>query len=359
MRGKLLNISLFLLLICIGFGIAFFAINSSPKTVEKILENRNVTITDTGIAAAVDKIYDSVVLVKVSSGRTSGFGSGFVYKVDDKTAYIITNHHVIEDATKVTVEFMDSDKEYSATIVGSDEYADVAVIKIDAPEGVKTVTIGNVDDLELGDTVFTVGTPVETTYKGTVTRGIVSGKQRLIPIAVKSSYSYDYLMAAIQTDATINGGNSGGPLCNANGEVIGINTMKLASSQIEGMSFAISIDQVIEVIDDILKDGKVDRPYVGVSIYELSTARYALRGNVNIPDDAEGIYVVEVEKNSPGEKAGIKSGDIITGIENDKVTSMAEFKYYLYKNKPKNKVKVTVLRDGKEKTLNVELGTSE
>lgn len=357
MRTKLLNFCMILVALLVGAGIMFGFINYKlePKTVEKILENRNVTITDTGIAEAVDKMYDSVVLVNVSSNRSSGFGSGWIYKIDGDTTYIITNHHVINGATKITVEALKEDKEYEATLVGSDAFDDIAVIKIKTVDKFKESNIGDLSKLSLGDTVFTIGTPIEKTYKGTVTRGIISGVERLVPVAIESNYVYDYLMRAIQTDATINSGNSGGPLCNVNGEVIGINTMKLASTTTENMSFAISIDEVIPLIDEIIKNGKVERPYVGISTTDLNSARYQFGNNVNISEDAEGIFVVDVEKNSPADKAGFKSNDIITKIEDTKITSLAEFKYYLFKNKPKNKIKITVLRNGKETVLEVEL----
>ena len=358
MRNKILSVCIFLLCIVLGAGIMWGIINIEPRTVEKILENRNVTITDTGIAEAVDKIYNSVVVVHVSNNTSSGYGSGFIYKIDGDTTYIVTNHHVIENSKKIEIEFMDDELgKVEGTLVGSDAFTDVAVVKIKTIEGLKTVEIGSVDKLNLGDTVFTVGTPVDVTFKGTITRGVVSGVERLVPINVQNSYIYDYLMRAIQTDATINNGNSGGPLCNANGEVIGINTMKMASVVLENMGFAVVIDEALPLIEEIISTGKVDRPYVGVSTYELSSAKYLLGRDANISDDVTGIYVAEVEKDSPADKGGLKSKDIITKIEDTKITSMAEFKYYLYQNKPKNKVKLTIIRDGKEKEVSIELAS--
>ena len=356
MRKRLINLFLIVLAVffcaCIMWGIK----NTQPKTIEKVL--KNITVTDNGIAEAVDVVYNLVVVVKVSSRTSSGFGSGFIYKVDGDTTYIVTTHHVIEDGTKFSIIFMDDDmEEVSAEVVGSDEYTDVAVLKIKTIEGLEPVKIGSVDDLSLGDTVFTIGTPVKLTFKGTVTRGIVSGVERLVPISVNSNYTYDYLMRAIQTDAPINNGNSGGPLCNENGEVIGINTMKIASEVLENMGFAIVIDEAVPLINEIIETGKVDRPYVGITSYEVSAAKYVMGKEANIPEGTKGIYVVEVEKKSPADKGGIKAEDIIVKIEGTQITSMAEFKYYLYRNKPKNKITITVLRDGKEKDLSIELAS--
>lgn len=329
-----------------------------PITIETIKENKNVTITDTGLSEAVDKVYDSVVVVHVETKKTSGFGSGFVYKIEDDYAYILTNHHVIDSATTVTVEFMD-DVEVNAEIVGSDEYADIAVLKIEKVDGIKAVELGKSEDMKLGDTVFAIGTPIDLSYKGTVTRGIVSGLNRLVSVSVESNYTDDYIMKAIQIDAPINSGNSGGPLCNANGEVIGINTMKIASSTTENIGFSIPIEDALEYANEILENGKVERPYLGLAVYELSAARYIIGFKLDIDDDIEGIYIDSVSKNSPAEEAGLKAGDVLVKIGEHDITSVSEFRYALYKYKPGEKVKVDVIRNGKTKTFTVELELSD
>ena len=354
MRNRVLSFCIIVLSLILGAALMWGIVNIEPKTVEKILENRNVTITDTGLAEAVDKIYDSVVVVKVGNG----FGSGFIYRVDGDNTYIVTNHHVIESTKEVTIEFNNNEwEDVKGTVIGSDAFTDVAVIKIKSFDGLKAVEIGSVDKLNLGDTVFTVGTPVYLYLKGTITRGIVSGVERLMPINVQNSYIDDYLMRAIQTDAPINSGNSGGPLCNANGEVIGINTMKLLNITYDNMGFAVVIDEAVPLIEEIIQNGKVERPYVGISTYDMSTAKYILGKDNNIPDDIEGIYIAEVEKDSPADKGGLKEKDIIVGIEGIKTRTMAEFKYYLFQNKPKNKVKIKVYRDGKEVECTIELAS--
>ena len=325
-----------------------------PITIETIKENKNVTITDTGLSEAVGKVYDSVVVVHVETKRSSGFGSGFVYKVDDDNAYVLTNHHVIDNASNITVEFMD-DVEVKATVVGSDVYADIAVLKIEKVDGIKAVELGKSEDMKLGDTVFAIGTPIDFSYKGTVTRGIVSGLNRLVSISIESNYTDDYIMKAIQIDAPINSGNSGGPLCNANGEVIGVNTMKIASSTTENIGFSIPIEDALDYAKEITEKGKVERPYLGIAVYELSAAKYIIGFDLKIDDDVEGIYIDSVAKNSPAEKAGLKQGDVLVKLGDYDVTSMSEFRYTLYKYKPKDKVKVEVIRDGKTKTITVEL----
>lgn len=302
--------------------------------------NKNVTINDTGIADAVDKVYDSVVVVENHvGGRVQATGSGFVYESDNKYGYILTNSHVLTNATEAYVAFTDNEK-VKAELVGIDDFSDVAVLKV-AKKYVKQVAImGKNNDMRVGDTTFAIGAPLDSkTYSWSVTRGILSGKDRL----VSSGTSY---MTVLQTDTPINSGNSGGPLCNANGEVIGITNMKLASDQIEGMGFAIPIETALEYADQYVSGKEVRRPYIGVSIYDSVTSFFS----------QESYVVVEsVEKNSPADKAGIRAGDIIIKIDGEEVENSSHFKYKLYSHEIGDKVKITVNRNNKEKTLTVEL----
>lgn len=355
MRQKSLNFLSVIIAFLLGVG-AFFVYNEYVPEEKKLVENRHVTVTDTGISEAVDKVYDSVVIVHVEAGKNSGWGSGFVYHIDKDKAYLLTNHHVIENANSITVEFMD-ETQVKAKLVGSDKYADIAVLEIEAIDGLKVVEIGKTEELNLGDTVFTVGTPVSLDYKGSVTRGIVSGLDRLVSISVENNYSDDYIMKAIQVDAPINSGNSGGPLCNANGEVIGINTMKIASTTIDNMGFSIPIEDALNYAAELEQNGKIERPFLGLEMYELETARYYY--NISLPAEVDGLYVESVNKNSPASKAGFKNGDIIIKFNKKDITSFKDFKYELYKFKPNEKAEVEIIRDGKNKTLTVTLGKSE
>ena len=302
--------------------------------------NKNVTVDDTGIADSVSKVYDSVVVVEnYVNGKLFATGSGFVYNTDNKYGYILTNSHVLSNATEAYVRFTDKEK-VKVELVGSDEFSDVAVLKV-AKKYVKQVAItGKNSDMRIGDTTFAIGAPLDSdTYSWSVTRGVLSGKDRV----VSSSTSY---MTVLQTDTPINSGNSGGPLCNANGEVIGITNMKLASDQIEGMGFAIPIETALEYAEQFVSGKEVRHPYIGVAIYDGTTSFFG--GDVNV-------VIESVEKNSPADKAGIKAGDIITEVEGEKVENSAYFKYKLYSYKVGDKVKITVTRDGKEKTFTVKL----
>jgi len=314
---------------------------------------REVTISDTGISESVDKVYDSVVVVEsYVKKQLYATGTGFVYKTDDASGYILTNSHVIEGADEVKVVFTNNKRE-EVDIVGSDSYSDIALLGIDKDKIVSVAEIGNSEDLKLGDTTFAVGSPLDSeTYAWTVTRGILSGKNRTVAVS-SSGNKYaasTSVMQVLQTDAAINSGNSGGPLCNSNGQVIGITNMKLASSTVEGMGFAIPIEIAVKYADKFISGEKVSYPYIGVTIYDaVPTYRNP---------DASGVYVEMVEKNSPADRAGLKSGDKILKVNKADISDSSFFKYELYKYNIGDKIEITVERNGKEKVLTVTLGSS-
>lgn len=313
----------------------------TPKTeiIEKTISE--VQITDSGISDAVSKVYDAVgVIQNYRNNKLYATGSGFVFKIDTDKAYILTNHHVIEKATEVY--FVSTDKEkIKAEIVGSDEYADIAVLSIDATKVNKIAEIGNSKDLRIGDTLFTVGAPVDSDiYFQSVTRGVLSGKDRLIEIETTNKNTI--IMQVLQTDAAINSGNSGGPLCNSNGEVIGINSSKLQSSNIEGMGFAIPIETALEYANKFINKEEIIRPHLGVSTY-------------NPYSNIEGTYIYNVEPNSIAANAGLQKGDIITKINDVEVSSSAYLKYELYKYKVGDTIKITYERNSIESTIDVTL----
>ena len=328
------------------FGI-FYKFYLKNLVVETTKVQKDVTITDSGIADAVDKVYNSVVVIEnYINDRVVSSGTGFVFKTDDSYGYILTNYHVVSDSKKIVVTFTNENK-IEASLIGADEYSDIAVLRVNKSNVISVAEIGKADNLRVGDTTFTVGAPLDSSvYSWTVTRGILSGKNRLVEVTINNSNS---VMEVLQTDAAINSGNSGGPLCNSNGEVVGITNMKIASSTIEGMGFAIPIDNAIKTANDLI-DGKiVSRPYLGVSIYDASN---------NIFSNNTGIYVENVQKNSVAEKAGIEIGDKILKVNNESVSSTAQFRYQLYKYNAGDKITLTIERNGKEKKISVTLGSA-
>lgn len=362
-KGKNISqkIVTYLVVFFVGCLAMYAVIYFFPTTITEsvIKEDKQVTITDTGIAEAVEKIYDAVVVVSTySNDRYIASGTGFVYKKDGNNYYLLTNYHVIEDGNHVTVTFTDGSV-VETEIVGFDKYQDIAVLSIESKEDYKVAEIGNNEETRVGDTTFAVGAPLDNAYSWTVTRGIISGKDRMVEVSLDSSNTSDYVMKTLQTDAAINSGNSGGPLCNANGEVIGITSLKLVSNGVEGMGFAIPIEDAISKAEGIINGDISDYPYLGVSMLDFANAYYtqyySIIRNSNLDS---GVIVTSVEKNSPAAKGGIEANDIIISIEGKEVSSTAYLKYYLYQYNIGDTIKIVVYRDGKEVTLNITLGSS-
>lgn len=315
---------------------------------------KNVTINDTGLGDAVEKVYDAVVVVSnYRDNKLYSSGTGFVYMKDDKKAYILTNNHVISKGNKVTVTFTNGEV-IETEVVGSDELSDIAVLSVDNKEEIVVAELGKSESLRVGDTSFAVGAPLNSVYSWTVTRGIVSGKDRMVEV---SSDDGDYVMKVLQTDAAINEGNSGGPLCNANGEVIGINSLKLVDESVEGMGFAIPIEIALDYAENIREGKTVSQPFVGISMLNVTDAYYDPRYYSKLAknDITSGVIVYDVQKDSPADKAGLVSGDIIIKINDDDVKSIGYFRYYLYSYGAGDKITITYIRDGKEKTATVTL----
>ncbi|MBD8924243.1 PDZ domain-containing protein [bacterium] len=357
------NIVSYIMVLFIGalimYAVVYFFPTSITENVTKL--EKDVTVTDTGIADAVEKVYDSVVIVSTYKDNVySASGTGFVYQKEDNKYYILTNHHVIDGGNKVTVTFTDG-KVLETKVVGSDQYADIAVLSLETKEDVKIAPIGKSESTRVGDTSFAVGAPLDSAYSWTVTRGIVSGKDRMVEVSLDKSSQNDYVMKVLQTDAAINSGNSGGPLCNSNGEVIGITSLKLVSSGVEGMGFAIPIENAIKKAEQIIKGETANYPYIGISMLDLSKAYYSYQYYDLIKESnlSSGVIVVDVEKGSPASKAGLKSNDIITNINGEEVKNVAYLRYYLYQNNINDEIKLTIFRDGKKQDITVKLGTNK
>jgi serine protease Do len=269
-----------------------------------------------------------------------GLGSGFIV---DSTGYILTNNHVVSDSDKVIVKLAKG-AEYTAKVVGTDVPTDLAVVKIDAGE-LPTLELGDSDKLKVGQWVIAIGNPFGLT--STVTVGVVSAKGRE-GIGIEDYEDF------IQTDAAINMGNSGGPLLNARGKVIGINTAIVGgnSGGSIGIGFAIPSNMAKVVYQQLKEKGKVTRGYVGIVIQQLTPD---LAKHFNITGE-KGILISEVTKDSPAEKAGLKRGDVITKLNNKQVDDIAEFRNNIAMKMPGTKVELTVIRDGKEENVPVVIG---
>ena len=367
-KENLKNIFLVVFSVVMG-GVIMFALLKWTPLINDVLGNSGgnvVTRNDTqvyeknSLAAAVDKIYDAVAMVSAYQNDTLiSTGSAFVYKTDNNYGYLLTNYHVVEGADSITLTMSD-DTEAEATVLGGDEYLDLAVLRVDKSNVSMVANIGNSEDMSLGDTVFTVGTPMGEEYRGTVTSGILSGKDRMVSVSVSNSNSNDWVMRVLQFDASINPGNSGGPLLNANGEVIGICSLKLVDDEIEGMGFAIPIEYAMNHIESLESGEEIEWPVLGVSMINVSDTAGLYRNGIMIDRNiTEGVVVVQAERGSGAHDAGLTTGDVIIKIDGKEVENSAYLRYELYQHQAGDTIKITYIRDGKENTVDVKLSASE
>lgn len=347
-------------LIAIGAAGMYGVIKLMPGTTIVNKLEKEVTVNEQGIADAVEKVYDSVVVVEnLKGGELQATGTGFIFKKSDNKYYVMTNYHVINGASSVKIQ-LTNNKELNVEVLGGDSYSDIAILAFESKDDYSIAEIGSSTDARVGDTTFAVGAPVDsTTYSWSVTRGIVSGKDRMVKVTTSSqTSSSDYIMKVLQTDAAINSGNSGGPLCNSNGQVIGITNMKLISnstSNIEGMGFAIPIEDAIDFANKIINGEDITRPTLGVSMLDISSTGLAYY-NISVPDNVtNGVVIMSVSKNSAAEEGGLKKGDVILEIDNVKVTSSALLKYELYRHNIGDEITLKINRNGFEKTLKIKL----
>ena len=324
--------------------------------VETVKSEVNITESDT-VAPAVDKIYDAVVTVENYTNVLQSLGTGFVYKTDDTYGYILTNNHVITGASSIKL-LNNKGETAEATVLGSDIYVDLAVLRVKKEFVMKVATIGTSSDIKIGDTVLTVGTPIDLEYAGTVTKGIISATNRTV--SVNTNKSNPYMMDVIQTTASINPGNSGGPLVNINGEVIGINTLKLVDDEIEGMGFAIPIEMATAVVNILEAGNTIERPYLGITSLSANNSYQLYRNGLLLDKDYDkGVVVFSTEPGSIAEKSGLQKKDIILKIDDYEIKDSAHFRYILYKYKIGDTITITYERDGEEKTVQAQLNKKE
>ncbi|MFW6139668.1 MAG: DegQ family serine endoprotease, partial [Spirochaetota bacterium] len=271
-------------------------------------------------------------------------GSGVIIS---KEGYIITNNHVVQNADVINVELYNKTKQ-KAELVGADPRTDLAVIKIEPTEGMKYASLGNSDEIKVGQWVVAIGSPRG--FDFTVTAGIISAKNRTHIGALGPTGYEDF----IQTDAAINPGNSGGPLINLKGEVIGINSLIVSSSRgFEGMGFAIPSNMAKAVSEKLIKHGEVTRGYLGVQIQDVTKE---MAQSMGLDKDFEGVIIADVMPDTPAAQAGVKQGDIVLRYNGKKVSNVTGLRNMVAETSPGEEVGITVLRDGKEKQLTVKLG---
>lgn len=283
----------------------------------------------------------------------SGTGSGVIYKIDGDVAYVVTNNHVIEGAQKVEVS-LENDEIVQAEVVGSDALTDLAVLKIDAKHADYAIPFADSDALKKGERVVAIGSPLGLEFSGTATEGILSAVNRTISVDTSAG---EWALDVLQTDAAINPGNSGGALVNYAGELIGINSLKIAKGGVEGIGFAIPSNNVIPLVDEMIQHGKVERPYLGVQMASISDVpgEYVQ----HLPEDVKGgVILASVEERSPAAKAGLQAEDVITEINEKAINNATEFRKALYTDaKIGDDISITIYRGTEKKQITMTLQT--
>lgn len=318
---------------------------------EGVTKKIEITKTDSPVVAIAEKAMPSIVGIKVNS-LVQGFfgmqesnseGSGIIYSED---GYIITNYHVVESAIKnntsnVYVTFYNSDEEIEAEIIGGDEVTDLAVLKIEK-DGLVPAEFGKSSELKVGEIAVAIGNPLGEEFASTVTVGYVSALNRKVTTDGRT-------YKLVQTDAAINSGNSGGALVNSEGKVIGINSVKVSLTGVEGLGFAIPSDDALPIIKELIENKVIVRPYIGLGGINLNAA-IAERNNLK-----EGVYVDKVYSNTPAQKAGIQRGDVIVSIDGVSITTMEELNEIKNSKKVGDKIELGIYRNGKEEKISIVL----
>lgn len=319
---------------------------------------------NSAITEAVEKVKSAVVgVVNIQEYSNfwsrdteivdAGEGSGVVFNKKDGKAYIITNFHVIEGAKEVEVALSTGER-VSAELEGYDSLTDLAVLTIDDKYVDAVAELGDSSNLKQGEPAIAIGNPLGQEFSQTVTVGVISSENRNIGNDLDGDGVSDWETNVIQTDAAINPGNSGGALVNIEGYVIGINSAKISDTDVEGLGFAIPTNEAIPIIDDIINYGKVIRPYLGISPFDIQSATQSEREEtLNLPDSIqEGVVIVEIPSLGPADVAGLEKLDVIVKLDNEEIANSSELRKYIYTEKEVgDEMKVTFYRDGVLNTI--------
>jgi serine protease Do len=318
---------------------------------------------------AIDKAADAVVGINNIQNSNfwsdesgddqgpAGTGSGVIYKKAGDKAYVVTNQHVVEGATQLEVTLNDGTK-IPAKLLGGDVWTDLAVLEIDASKIKKVAEFGNSDALKMGEPVMAIGNPLGATFSGSVTQGIISGINRTIPVDINQDGIMDWNAEVLQTDAAINPGNSGGALINIGGQLVGINSMKIAQNAVEGIGLSIPINYARPIINDLEQFGVVKRPYMGVDLKSVAEIPgYYQEEALKLPKDINyGVALRQVVPNSPSAQAGLQELDVIVEMDGETIHDVIDLRKHLYQEtKVGDQMEVKYYREGKLKTTTITL----
>lgn len=351
-----------------GRNVALNDKDETPTNDNGVAQEHVTVDVSTQITDVVDKVSSAVVGVTNIQTRTdfwqegesseAGTGSGVIYKKDNGYAYIVTNHHVVQNADMLEVVLKD-ETHLDAELLGSDLFTDLAVLRVNGDKVETSIEMGSSDSLKVGEPAIAIGNPLGHMFAGSVTQGIISGKQRTIPQDFNQDGRPDWQAEVIQTDAAINPGNSGGALINIEGQLIGINSMKISQNIAQGIGFAIPIDIAKPIIKELEETGTVTRPYLGVEIYSLEEVpKVEWKNTLKLPDSIEGgVYIWSIEPISPADQAGLKRLDVITEFGGKPVLDILDLRKTLYQElKIGDEVSIVYYRDGERHETKVKLG---
>lgn len=321
---------------------------TTPSNETKDVIQMTTTISNS-VSEVYDRVKDAVVTVKnYYNNQLLGSGSGVIYKKGNGKFYVVTNNHVITQGNKVEV-ILGNNETLEATVLGSDVYADLAVLEVSATIHVTPMVLGDSSLVNIGETVLAIGSPTGVDFSGSLAVGVISGKDRSISVDLDNNGIDDWDMIMLQTDAAINPGNSGGALVNMAGQLIGINTIKIIGNNVEGMGFANPVNEVVNIVSQLENDGQVSRPAIGIvgrSMNELALYRN-FYGNIEIPSVEKGLYIQEIVQNGPAYKAGLQAGDVIVKFDGEEVEQFKDFRQMLYQHKKGDTIQVSVYRNRK------------
>lgn len=337
------------------------AVNVETDTIKAVQKASGAVVGITNIQSSTSNFWSDNGGSNRNNGsgeEAAGTGSGVIYKNNGTNAYVVTNHHVVEGATKLEVSLQDGTK-LPARLLGSDLWTDLAVLEIDGTKVKKVAEFGDSDKVKTGEPVIAIGNPLGPTFSGSVTKGIISGQHRTIPIDVNQDGVMDWQAEVLQTDAAINPGNSGGALINIAGQVIGINSMKIAQNAVEGIGLSIPINSAKPIIEDLEKYGKVRRPYMGVDLKSVAEIpAYYQQQALKLPNNVNyGVALRQVLPGSPAAQGGLKELDVIVELDGQKTNDVIQLRKHLYQDKKVGeKMKVKFYRNGKLQETTVTLG---
>ncbi|USK36416.1 S1C family serine protease [Bacillus sp. F19] len=330
--------------------------------------SKNISVdVSTAVTQAVDKVSKAVVgVVNIQEAGfwnekgEAGTGSGVIYKKEGGNAFVVTNYHVIAGATQVELSLSDGTR-VPAEVLGSDELMDLAVLRTESKQVEQVAEFANSDNVKPGEPVIAIGNPLGLQFSGSVTQGIISGTERAIPVDSNNDGEVDWNAEVLQTDAAINPGNSGGALVNIDGKLIGINSMKIAQSAVEGIGLAIPINLAVPIIDDLETYGEVRRPFLGIGMRSLNeVSSYHWEETLKLPEKVRsGVVVMSVNPVSPAGQAGLKELDVITEFDGQEVKDIIDLRKQLYKKAVGESVKLTFYREGKEQSVKLKLGEEQ